>query len=69
LSFIGGVLGVGAGLLAGFLVPRLAGIAVTITATPVIISVCVAAGVGLIFGVYPAARAARLAPIAALRAE
>jgi putative ABC transport system permease protein len=69
LSFAGGVLGVGAGLLAGFLVPKLAGIAVTITATPVIIAVAVAAGVGLIFGVYPAVRAARLAPIAALRAE
>jgi putative ABC transport system permease protein len=69
LSFVGGVLGVGAGLLAGLLVPRLAGIAVTITPTPVIVAVVVAAGVGLIFGVYPAARAARLAPIAALRAE
>ena len=69
LSFVGGVLGVAAALLAGFLVPRLANIAVTITATPVIIAVAVAAGVGLIFGVYPAARAARLAPIDALRAE
>jgi putative ABC transport system permease protein len=69
LSVVGGVLGVGAGLLAGVLVPRLANIAVTITPTPVIIAVLVAAGVGLIFGVYPAARAARLAPIAALRAE
>ncbi|HEV3274675.1 MAG TPA: ABC transporter permease [Candidatus Dormibacteraeota bacterium] len=69
LSFVGGLLGVGAGLLAGILVPRLANIAVTITPTPVIIAVAVAAGVGLIFGVYPAARAARLAPIAALRAE
>ena len=64
-----GVLGVGAALLAGYLVPKLANIAVTITATPVIIAVAVAAGVCLIFGVYPAARAARLAPIAALRAE
>jgi putative ABC transport system permease protein len=69
LSFVGGVLGVCAGLLAGILVPHFAGIAVTITPTPVIIAVVVAAGVGLIFGVYPAARAARLAPIAALRAE
>ena len=69
LSFVGGILGVGAGLLAGVLIPRFANISVAITAPPVLIAVCVAAGVGLIFGVYPAARAARLAPIDALRAE
>jgi putative ABC transport system permease protein len=69
LSFVGGVLGVGIGLLAGLLIPRFTTIAVTITAAPVLIAVAVAAGVGLIFGVYPAARAARLAPIEALRAQ
>jgi putative ABC transport system permease protein len=69
LSFAGGLLGVGAGLLAGVLIPHFTTIGVTITATPVLIAVAVAAGVGLIFGVYPAARAARLAPIEALRAQ
>ncbi len=69
LSVVGGVLGVGAGLLAGVLIPHFTTIGVTITAVPVLIAVVVAAGVGLIFGVYPAARAARLAPIEALRAQ
>jgi len=69
LSIIGGLLGVGAGLLAGVLIPRFTGIGVTISLAPVVIAVAVAAGVGLIFGVYPAARAARLAPIDALRSE
>jgi putative ABC transport system permease protein len=69
LSLLGGVLGVALALLAGTLVPRFTSIAVTITPEPVLIAVAVAAGVGLIFGVYPALRAARLAPIEALRAQ
>ncbi|MFN2568934.1 MAG: ABC transporter permease, partial [Candidatus Dormibacteria bacterium] len=69
LSVIGGVLGVAVGLLAGVIVPRVTTIGVSITATPVLIAVAVAAAVGLVFGVYPAARAARLAPIEALRAQ
>jgi putative ABC transport system permease protein len=69
LSFVGGLLGVGGGLLAGVLIPRFTSIGVTISAFPVVLAVLVSAGVGLIFGVYPAARAARLAPIEALRAQ
>ncbi len=69
LSLLGGVLGVGLALLAGVLLPRFTSIAVTITPGPVVVAVAVAAGVGLVFGVYPASRAARLAPIEALRAQ
>lgn len=69
LTAVGGLMGVGTGLAAGYVVPRAANIAVTITPLPVIVAVAVAVVVGLVFGVYPALRAARLAPIEALRAQ
>ncbi len=69
LTALGGLLGVATGLAVGYIVPRAANIAVTITALPVLVAVGVAVVVGLIFGVYPALRAARLAPIEALRAQ
>jgi putative ABC transport system permease protein len=69
LTAVGGLLGVATGLAAGYIVPRTANIAVTITPPPVLVAVAVAVAVGLVFGVYPALRAARLAPIEALRAQ
>jgi putative ABC transport system permease protein len=69
LTAVGGLLGVAAGLAAGYIVPRTANIAVTITPLPVLVAVAVAVAVGLVFGVYPALRAGRLAPIDALRAQ
>ncbi|HEY4889338.1 MAG TPA: ABC transporter permease [Candidatus Dormibacteraeota bacterium] len=69
LTAVGGLLGVATGLAVGYVVPRAANIAVTITPLPVLVAVGVAVAVGLIFGVYPALRAARLAPIEALRAQ
>ena len=69
LTAAGGLLGVATGLAAGYIVPRTANIAVTITPLPVLVAVAVAVAVGLVFGVYPALRAARLAPIDALRAQ
>ena len=69
LTAVGGLLGVATGLAVGYVVPRAANIAVTITPLPVLVAVGGAVAVGLIFGVYPALRAARLAPIEALRAQ
>ena len=69
LTALGGLLGVATGLAVGYVVPRAANIAVDITPLPVLVAVGVAVAVGLVFGVYPALRAARLAPIEALRAQ
>ena len=69
LSVVGGLVGVATAFIVGIVVPRVTTIGVDIRPAPVVVAVAVAAAVGLIFGVYPAARAARLAPITALRAQ
>jgi putative ABC transport system permease protein len=69
LSLVGGLMGVITAFVVGIVVPRFTTIGVDIRPAPVIVAVAVAAGVGLIFGVYPATRAAKLTPITALRAQ
>ncbi|MHB8312792.1 MAG: ABC transporter permease [Candidatus Dormibacteria bacterium] len=67
LGLCGGVLGVGLGLAGALVLPPLLHAPITISMPAVIGAVAAAIGIGLSFGVYPAARAARLSPIDALR--
>ena len=69
LTFIGGVLGVLLGWLLAWLVTKFAGITTSISVTSVLLAFGVSAGIGIIFGYYPARRAAKLNPIEALRYE
>jgi putative ABC transport system permease protein len=69
LSFCGGVLGVAAGWGLALLVASATPLPARVTLWSVSVALAVGAGTGLLFGVYPATRAARLDPITALRAE
>ncbi|QGQ18957.1 FtsX-like permease family protein [Cellulomonas sp. JZ18] len=69
LGLTGGVLGVALGVVAAHVLPSVLGSSVVVSGLAVAGSVVVAVAIGLVFGVYPAARAARLAPIDALRAQ
>jgi putative ABC transport system permease protein len=69
LGLIGGVLGVGVGLIGAVVLPHLISDPVAISPTAAIAAIVVAVAIGVGFGVYPATRAARLAPIDALRSE
>jgi putative ABC transport system permease protein len=69
LSTAGGVAGVVVGLAATRATSAVAGWATLVSFPSLLVAVSVALGVGLFFGYYPARRAARLDPIAALRYE
>jgi putative ABC transport system permease protein len=69
LSITGGLIGVLGGWGFAEFVAAISPLPARITGWSVALALVLGAGVGVLFGVYPARRAARLDPITALRAE
>ena len=69
LGLIGGALGVTVGIVGARLLPGLIGQPVSVSLIATVGALFVSLLIGIIAGVYPASRAARLAPIDALRME
>ena len=69
LAIIGGAMGVTAGWGLALLVSVISPLPARVTPWSIIVALGLGATIGIVFGVYPAARAARLDPVVALRQE
>jgi putative ABC transport system permease protein len=69
ISFVGGLIGIACGFGISRLIAWFAGWSTIVTTASILLAFLVSASVGLIFGIYPAVKAARLDPVEALRYE
>ncbi len=69
LTFSGGIIGVILGIVASYIISSANSAPFTISAGSILLAFVVSAGIGILFGWYPAQRASRLQPIEALRYE
>lgn len=69
LTFVGGVIGMIIGIIVSFVISKFINLPFTLSPMSVILAIGVSGGIGVIFGWYPAQKAANLQPIEALRYE
>jgi len=69
LTTIGGCVGIILGAGSAVIISKVAGWKTVLTVWSVVVSIVMAGGVGLVSGLYPAVKAARLEPVRALRHE
>jgi len=69
ISFAGGLLGIALGFGMSQLIAWFAGWSTVVTISSILLAFVVSISVGLIFGIYPAVKAARLDPVEAIRYE
>ena len=69
LSTIGGFIGIGIGIAIPVLITYFSKMPTVITPTSIVLPLVISLAVGIVFGLYPASRAAKVDPIVALRHE